>query len=158
MKLQGIQNSSLKLRLGGITAILLSTGAMAALMVGMPSVAAVSPAPTFSLEVPADEARPRYRNGCEHCAVITTIGEIEPLEHGIHSGAGSRTTADPGYEMTGESAKRYEVTVRMRDGSIHVIDQGRPVNWRVNERLIVIGGIPTRNESKTILSLAGDGR
>ena len=87
---------------------------------------------------------------------MTSIREIEPYEHGVHSGAGSSATKGIGNVMTEESARRYDITVRMRDGSIRVIEQAGPANWRVNERLILIGGSSISNEPKAILSIASD--
>ncbi len=156
METQGIQSPFLRLQVSGSAVILLSLGAMATLMVGMPSVAAVSPAPTFAPAVSTGDAKPRYRGGCEECAVVTSIREIEPLDSGIHSGPGSKATKESGNAMTGEALRRLEITVRMRDGSTRVIDQARSANWRVNERLIVIGGASTGNESRTILPVASD--
>jgi len=142
--------------MGGMVVVLLSLGALAALIAVMPSVAAESPAPTDALAVSAVEPKLRFRAECEECAVVTSIREIEPLEHGVHSGAGSSATKDIGSVMTEESARRYDITVRMRDGSIRVIEQARPANWRVNERLILIGGTSIRNEPKVLLSVASD--
>ncbi|MCX7157399.1 MAG: hypothetical protein NTW45_13270 [Rhodocyclales bacterium] len=147
MKTQEVRNPLLKLQMGGIAVVLLSFGAVAALMAVMPSVAAVSPAPTFARALSVNEPEPPFRDRCEQCAVVTFIREIEPLEHGIQPGVGSRTTKDLRNAMAEESARRYEITIRMRDGSTHVIEQARPANWRVNERLILIGGADARNES-----------
>jgi Na+-transporting methylmalonyl-CoA/oxaloacetate decarboxylase gamma subunit len=147
MENQGNRTPSVRLQMGGIAAVLLSLGALAAMIAGMPSVAAVSSAPTVASAVSTDEPKPRVRDRCDQCAVVTAVRDIEPLEHGIHSGAGRRTTTDVGNVMTGESARRYEVTLRMRDGSIRVIVQAGPANWRVNERLILIGGVYDNSES-----------
>ena len=156
MENQGIRTPLVRLQTGGIVAGLLSIGAVVALTAGMPSVAAVSPAPTFPPEVSANEPVPRFRRRCEECAVVTSIREVEPFEHGSHSAAGSRTTKGVGKVMTGESARRYEVTVQMRNGSTRVFEQVRTTNWRVNERLILIGGSSISNGPKAILATAGD--
>lgn len=158
MENQEIRTPLLRLQTGGIVVGLLSLGAVTALMAGMPSVAAVSPAPTFPLAVSANEPKPRFRDRCEECAVVTSIREIEPPEHGIRSGAGSRTTKDAGNVVTGESTRRYEVTVQMRDGSTRVIEQARPASWRMNERLILIGGSSISKEPKALLAIASDAR
>lgn len=133
MKTQEVRNPLLTLQMGSITVVVLSLGAVAALMAVMPSVAAVSPSPTFAHAEPADEPQPRVHAACEQCAVVTAMREIKPLEHEINSSA--------------ESTRRYQVTVRMRNGSTRVIEQARPANWRMNERLILIGGAHARNES-----------
>jgi len=147
MENQGARTPSVRLQMGGIAAVLLSLGALAALIAGMPSVAAVSSAPTFAPALSTDEPTSRVRNRCDQCAVVTAVREIGPLEHGIHSGPGRRTTTDVGNMMTGEGVRRHEVTVRMRDGSIRLIVQAGPANWRVNERLILIGGAYDNSES-----------
>lgn len=156
MENPGIRTPSSRLQMGGMVAVLLSLGALAALIAVMPSVAAVSPAPTAALAVSAVEPKLRFRDGCEQCAVVTSIREIESLGHEVHSGAGSSATKDIGNVMTEESARRYDITVRMQDGSIRVIEQAGPANWRVNERLILIGGTSISNEPKAILSIASD--
>lgn len=153
MENPGIRTPSLRLQMGDMVVVLLSLGALAALIAVMPSVAAVSPAPTAAHVVSAIEPKLRYRDGCEQCAVVTAIREIEPLGHEGHSGAGSSATKDIGNVMTEESARRYDITVRMRDGSIRVIEKAGPANWRVDERLILIGGTSISNESEAIMPI-----
>lgn len=147
METREIQTPLLRLQMGSFVAVLLLLGAMAALMVGRPSVAAVSPAPSFSPAVSISEPASRLHIGCEQCAVVTSVREIKPLEHELHSGAGSKTVRGSGKSLTSERVRRYEVTVLMRDGSVRVIKQARTVNWRVNERLTLIGSAQTSDES-----------
>lgn len=142
--------------MGGMASVLLSLGAVVALTAGMPGIAAVTPAPTLPLEVSVDEPMLRLRGKCDQCAVVTSIREIESLEHGIHSVAGSSMTKGVNDVMKAEVGRRYEVTVRMRDGSTRVFEQAHTANWRMNERLIFIEGSSAGNEPKAILAVAGD--
>jgi hypothetical protein len=43
-------------------------------------------------------------------------------------------------ETRAGSARSYEITVRLADGSRRVIDHASPANWRPGERVIVIDG------------------
>lgn len=101
--------------------------------------AAVSPAPT--LENGADEgaeapdarwpvpaAEPAAK--CPQCGVIVTVREIVPADTeaaGAQSGSQQK-----------KLTRQQEVTVRMRDGSLHVFRQASPSIWRVGERMMII--------------------
>lgn len=154
MENPGIQIPLRRLQIGGIVAGLLSLGAVVVLTTGKPDIAAVLPAPTFPLSV--DEPMPRFRGRCEQCAVVTSIREIGPPGQGIHSGTASGTTKRAGSAMAVEITRRYEVTVQMRDGSTRVFEQARTENWRMHERLILIGGSSAGREPRAKLDIAGD--
>jgi hypothetical protein len=60
---------------------------------------------------------------CEECGVVAATGRI------ARSGGEAMTAA----------ATQYEVTVRMRDGSIRTFTETSSVHWRSGERIILIG-------------------
>ncbi len=102
----------------GIAVIASSSAGFARMMGWGPGAAGHSGA-VFALDVPAGEARAGPR--CPECGMIVATREIE---------------------THGEQAPRsYEFVVRMADGSIRVIEDADPGKWRTSERLIVIDGI-----------------
>ncbi len=100
--------------------------------------AAVSTDPAAVADSMLDEAP--VAASCEQCGVVTSIREIRPAD------GASDARAKPGLirvsyqEAAAEHTRRYEVTVRMRDGSSHAFLHAPPANWRAGERLILIGG------------------
>lgn len=158
MQYPGMRALLSRLQMGGSVAGLFAFGAVVAVTSGMLGVAAILSAPTFPPGMPADEPLPHFRGRCEQCAVVTSIRVIGPLAHGIHSTGVSRTTQGMENVAIAEGARRYEVTVQMQNGSIRVFEQEGLANWRMNERLILIGGGTTGNEPKALLAIAGNAR
>mgnify|MGYP003382666787 CR=1 FL=1 len=84
---------------------------------------------------------PPMAASCEQCGVVASMREIRQAENDA-----SDSRSKPGLvgvshkETEVELARRYEVTVRMRDGSRRVFLHAPPANWRAGERLILIGG------------------
>ena len=72
----------------------------------------------------------RNRTRCAGCGVIESMRSIE--SSGDASGSAIAADAVPG--------KSYEITVRFRDGSTTVFNEGTPRAWRVGSRVIVIAG------------------
>lgn len=104
---------------------------------GIPALDQRDPVPTTS------EARPKPR--CPECGVIVSIREIERRDEDSGSGATGGVTAGSGDETRMKSTKRYEIIVRMADGSSRVIAEANPARWRRGERLIVIDGAGPSN-------------
>lgn len=75
---------------------------------------------------PAPELRPTrsQRALCDECGVV----------------ASSRRLAQSDSEWMPTAVAQYEVTVRMRDGSIRTFVEGSSVHWRSGERIILIEG------------------
>ncbi len=101
-------------------------------------VAAVSTDPAAVADSIQDE--PPVAASCKQCGVVASMREIRQTE------GSSDAPGRPGLiraslkEAAVEPTRRYEVTVRMRDGSSRVFLHAPPANWRAGERLILIGG------------------
>ena len=100
--------------------------------------AAVSTDPAAVADSIQDEAP--VAASCKQCGVVASMREIR------QTASPSDAPGRPGLiraslkETDVEPTRRYEVTVRMRDGSSHVFLHAPPANWRAGERLILIGG------------------
>jgi hypothetical protein len=130
--------------------IVLALGTLSAAMAWMSGLAAVSPAPTLALSAAAEEGlASAVTDACTQCAVVISTRELTTPGGGNPSAAGSGAKR---YE------KRYEVTVRMQDGSIRILAQARPAVWRPRERLILIGGASAGHEVNRITPIAGNAR
>lgn len=46
------------------------------------------------------------------------------------------------------AAPRYEIIIRLNDGSVQAIPTDNPANWRVGERMILIAGANPARERK----------
>jgi hypothetical protein len=108
-------------------ALLLLLSAIAGVTARIPTVFAEVLAPNPEVQNVADD--PEFLPGwtCRQCAVVTSTRELSHMGECPYPGA-----AQP--------ASRYEVTVRMRDGSIRILPPDRAVVWRVGERMVLIGG------------------
>jgi len=85
----------------------------------------------------------RSRASCSECGVVASIREIERPE-----GLGRQDPLDVkvaahvagGAIVTGPTTrKRYEITVRFRDGSTMVFNEAGPRTWRLDARVIMVG-------------------
>ena len=64
---------------------------------------------------------------CPECGMVVSMREIEAHgEDAAHDGAAATTPP------------RYEIIVRLADGSERVIREANPARWRVGERVVVI--------------------
>lgn len=136
MKTQASETLHLRLLIGGVVAILLGGSGIAAVKAWMPGpneVAAIDDAPALRARGDA-----HVRAKCGECGVIESTREIRPLGEGVHSAASSRGTKRGRSEPAAPLARRYEVTVRMKDGASHVFTDANPANWRAGERVTVI--------------------
>jgi outer membrane lipoprotein SlyB len=82
------------------------------------------------------EARANAR--CAECGMFVSMREVESEHTG--AGAAGGATAGSRDEIRVKTTPRYEITIRMADGSSRVIVDANPARWRARERLIVIGG------------------
>ncbi len=77
---------------------------------------------------------------CEQCGVVASMRELRPAEGAVEP-RGKPELIKASLQATAvEPTRRYEVTVRMQDGSRRVFVHASPANWRAGERLILIGG------------------
>ena len=99
-------------------AMLLGALALTSIVDGLEVSAAASAAPVPEVRLPRSQ-----RALCDECGVIST----------------SRRMARSDGETTATAAARYEVTVRMGDGSHRTFIEASSVHWRSGERIILIG-------------------
>ncbi|MGQ0523889.1 MAG: hypothetical protein ACT4P8_09550 [Betaproteobacteria bacterium] len=148
----------LPLLIVGSAVILFSTAGIAAIMGWLPATAGDSgdilargnvPAALAARDALTVQTAPapapggtRVKARCPECGVIVSMREIDA------GGAGTGlagVTAAGNKALSTESARRYEITVRLADGSRRVIEQANPASWRQGERLILIDGAPPSN-------------
>ncbi len=82
------------------------------------------------------EARANAR--CAECGMFVSMREVESEDTG--AGAAGGAAAGSRDETRVKTTRRYEITIRMADGSTRVIGHANPARWRAGERLIVITG------------------
>ena len=122
----------LPLMVAGAAAILLSSVAMAIVPIAgwlqnsaasvdaivvqeqLPEIPAAPPAVAT-----AGASKARVNARCDECGVIESMRRVA---------------------AAGNLPAVYEITVRMRDGSIRVNSEASPANWRPGERIILIAG------------------
>jgi hypothetical protein len=56
------------------------------------------------------------------------------------AGCGMVESMRPRVSDAADASERYEVTVRMKDGTIRVIPDANPGSWRIGERVTLIEG------------------
>jgi len=123
----------------GIAVILFSSAGFARIAGWDPDSAGASGDGLAPDQMPAvqtmSEARANAR--CAECGMFVSMREVEGEDTGA-SAAGEATASsrDEAWVKT----RRYEITIRMADGSTHVIGDANPARWRAGERLIVIVG------------------
>jgi len=156
MKTQARRAQYLPLIMVGIAVILFSTAAIAAILgwrsastdgsgdtadVRKVAVAAVEadPVPEYTAQRRA-KVRARAKGRCAECGVIVSIGKMAMHEDEFGSGAATGLRAGNRDESQLKSARRYDINVRMADGSSHVVSHASPANWRTGERVIIIAG------------------
>jgi len=146
MEKQANMHHPLPRLLGGIAVVVVSASAMI-LLSGMATGSLPIPAETFSralapVEPPAQAAPPAVRAyRCAECGVITSTREIEAGEQSAGINAPGRMFSASRGELDGTPARNYEITVRLQDGSMRVIRDANPANWRQGERVIIIAGV-----------------
>ncbi|MFZ2855250.1 MAG: hypothetical protein WAZ34_14230 [Rhodocyclaceae bacterium] len=75
----------------------------------------------------ASESEARSRTRCSACGVVESARRIGQQNRPAHDGPSG-------------NAARYEITIRMRDGTSRVFIDTNPTNWQVGERVSLIGG------------------
>jgi hypothetical protein len=149
MKIQSGAIPSLQHLVLGVAGLLLAGGLIAAAMLWIPrvtgaagSIADSGPPADGAPEVPAMNApqladvatRSTWR--CAECGVVAATRELKSAGDGIDAGGGPMKIAQAG--MQAASGKRYEVMVRMNDGSNRKFVAANPDHWRAGERVIVL--------------------
>lgn len=110
----------------GVSGIALATACMRA---SSASESVVTAGPTAAMQ-PKDEARVMVK--CAECGVVESVTKVEIV------GAEGALTASDHDAALGKSTTRYQVTVRMRDGSRRVFMDANLADWRPGERMTII--------------------
>ncbi len=126
---------------GGIAAILVSGIAIASLAISVQGTDGfVAPAEPPEAAVGRSVATPPARiHRCAECGVIESTREIKASDE--TSGVNASGQIAAGGEIQPKSARKYEITIRLKDGSMRVITDASPANWRQGERVTFIAGV-----------------
>ena len=140
MKTRTYKRMHLRLWAAGIVGILVSGIAIASLAIssrGSPGASAPDePRAALVAEGMAAPGARGYR--CKECGVIESARKIEIPDALIQMHAPGRFAAGGGIDGAPE---RYAITIRLQDGSTRAIMDAHPANWRVGERVSLIGGM-----------------
>jgi hypothetical protein len=94
--------------------------------------------PAILTEDPANAAISNVRAKCPECGVVEAMRELAPLAVDARPAVAGDGGRGP------RSQRTYEITLRMKDGGSHHFVDTNPANWRLGERVLLIGG-PTRS-------------
>lgn len=86
------------------------------------------------------QAGSRVRVKCGECGIVESLREIKPVGEASNPVITGRLAKLTSNETAAKPNKRYEVTVRMRDGASRVFEESTPANWRPGERVTFIDG------------------
>jgi hypothetical protein len=133
--------------------MLLSTAGFAALMAWMPfligasgdtlpvsPIESTNPVAAIDAVSLPEKGLARRKVRCRECGLIESIRETQGHGKAIPLIAAGRPVAEDQNRTPGRSARR-EITVRLEDGSSHVITDANPAGWRLGERVLVIGSV-----------------
>jgi hypothetical protein len=126
MKMPVHEGPEWRLLIGGLAAILLGVSGIAAVTVGLPT--------TTALAAVEEVAAPRGRVKCAECGIVESTRDVGPAGAALDPGTKDEVTRG------GRNAKRYQVTVRMKDGTSRVFLEAHPAHWRAGERVTFIDG------------------
>jgi hypothetical protein len=77
---------------------------------------------------------------CPECGVIESVQEIGAFDEAIAANAPGRNSAGSPGGFEADLLRSYEITIRLRDGSMRVIRDPNPANWRHGEPVTIIAG------------------
>jgi hypothetical protein len=155
----------LRLVIMGIPAIFIGTSGFATMKAWMPtathaargaasveklkaptatSVAVAAPTPPVRAE---RRQRARHvRAKCAECGTVDSTRQIEKVSTETDTGIVGWATWRGRSETAEQSAKSYEVTIRMNDGSSRVLTDTSAANWQPGKRVVLIGGTSQSND------------
>lgn len=141
MNIQALKPLHLPLMLAGVAAILVSGIAIGSLAISAQGAGGVPAAaePTVAAAAPAVAAPGARAYRCAECGVIESTRVIEAPNEKTAGNAPNRIAAGSGIE--GKPLRNYEITIRLRDGSMRVITDANAARWRPGERVKLIGGL-----------------
>jgi hypothetical protein len=142
MNTQAIKPLHLPLLVGGIAAILVSGIAIGSLAISAQGFnGIVAPAePPDGAAAPAIAAPGARAYRCAECGVIVSTRAIEAPDEKTGVIASGRIAAGNRGETGRKLVRNYEITIRLRDGSMRVITDANPARWRHGERVKIIAG------------------
>ncbi len=111
----------------------------------LPATLARRDGPQAQIPSARGESEAGIRGRCPECGVVAFIREIDERGAGVDSGAARSATKGDHREIPQQSTKRYEINVRMRDGSSRVFVEANPAIWRPGERVILVEGTSLSN-------------
>jgi hypothetical protein len=127
----------------GMGAVLVSGIAIASLALSGPGFSSdLAPAAVSeAAAVPASTARAGRAYRCAECGVIVSVREINAFGEPAEIDAPNRIAAGAGGGIGATSPRNFEITIRMQDGTVRVIQDAKPAQWRRGEPLTVIAGV-----------------
>ena len=133
----------LPLLIGGIAAILVSGIAIGSLAISAQGFNRVlAPAePPEAVAAPAVAAFGARAYRCAECGVIESTREIDAPDEKTGVNATGRIAAGNRGETERKLVRNYEITIRLRDGSMRMIKDPNPARWRQGERVKIIAGV-----------------
>jgi hypothetical protein len=141
MNTQTIKHLRMPLLGGGIVVLLVSGIAIASLAISAQGsngiLAPAEPPDAAAALAGAVPGAGAYR--CPECGVIDSVRKIETPDELIEVHAPGRSLANNRGE--GKPVGKYAITIRLQDGSMRVITDAHPANWRPGERVHLIGGM-----------------
>jgi hypothetical protein len=144
MNTQANNRMYLPLLSAGVAALLVSGIAIASLAMspqGFGGVFAAAP-PPGAVSVPgAAPAARASASRCAECGVIESMRRIEVAGDVGGFAAPGRAAAGSRDEIEARPGTSYAITIRLRDGSLRVINDAHPAKWRPGERVTLIGGM-----------------
>jgi hypothetical protein len=133
----------LPLSLGAIAAILVSgiaLGALAITSTGASDVYAPAESPEAAAAPVAAAAGVRAHR-CAECGMIESTREIETPSDKTSINAAGRIATCKRVEIGRKPVRNQEIVVRLQDGSMRVITDAHPAQWRHRERVTIIAGV-----------------
>lgn len=79
-------------------------------------------------------------NKCVDCGVVESMREIDSPDASSGAHAQGRTILAMRGETAPDRAPTLEITIRLQDGSLRVLTDPSPANWRRGERVQIMAG------------------
>ncbi len=142
MNIQAKMAQHLPLLTGGIAAILVSGIAIASLALSAQGFndAVAPPETPAAAVVAANAALPRRSYRCADCGVIESTREIDAPDANGEIEAPDRVAGGNSSATGPKLLRTYEITIRLRDGTMRVIRDAKPAKWRHGEPVTIIAG------------------
>ncbi|MBE0612678.1 MAG: hypothetical protein IH604_03310 [Burkholderiales bacterium] len=131
------------LPVGRIAAFLAGGIAIVALVVSAQGFdGGVAPAADIDVAaVPTGVALAAPNPRCAECGVIESVQEIQSADESSPVRSPPRIATRNRGEIETKKPGKYAITIRMRDGSMRVIEDANPATWRRGEPVTIIAGV-----------------